>query len=106
MVWRRFSEEGCSVRVLHPQRYCDALWRVVARLEAFLQCPVGANAYLTPAGSQGFAPHWCVGRGAGGWGATAVRGCLLSSPASCLVHPLPPACLPAHAPAGTTSTCL
>ncbi|PRW56353.1 cupin 4 isoform A [Chlorella sorokiniana] len=57
VVWRRFKE-GCSVRVLHPQRFSDPLWRLVARLESFLQCPVGCNSYLTPAGTQGFAPHW------------------------------------------------
>jgi lysine-specific demethylase/histidyl-hydroxylase NO66 len=58
VVWRRFDKEGCSVRLLHPQRFCDPLWRLTARLEAYLQCPVGCNAYLTPAGTQGFAPHW------------------------------------------------
>ncbi|PSC72885.1 cupin 4 [Micractinium conductrix] len=56
-VWRRFGD-GCSVRLLHPQRFSDPLWRLVSRLESFLQCPVGCNAYLTPGGTQGFAPHW------------------------------------------------
>ena len=109
------------MRVLHPQRFCDGLWRLVARLESYLQvgpcwgpplasvrcaalrcaatvhgadaamhaqrdraaatrpsrttarpslpspqratcglrqCPVGCNSYLTPPGTQGFAPHW------------------------------------------------
>ena len=67
VVWRRFEKEGCSVRLLHPQRFCDGLWRLVARLESFLQCPVGCNAYLTPAGTQGFAPHW--------WGGPLSRHC-------------------------------
>ena len=39
-------------------RYSDALWHLLARLESFLQCCVGCNAYLTPASTQGFAPHW------------------------------------------------
>lgn len=52
MVWQRFDKQDCSVRILHPQRYSDALWRVLARLEGFLQCCVGCNAYLTPPGSQ------------------------------------------------------
>lgn len=26
-VWKHF-EAGCSVRMLHPQRWCDALWKV------------------------------------------------------------------------------
>ena len=25
-VWRRYEKEGCSIRVLHPQRWCDPLW--------------------------------------------------------------------------------
>ncbi len=58
VVARRFDKEGCSVRLLHPQRFCDPLWRLTARLESYLQCPVGCNAYLTPPGTQGFAPHW------------------------------------------------
>ena len=26
-VWQHF-DAGCSVRMLHPQRWCDALWKV------------------------------------------------------------------------------
>jgi len=26
-VWQRFKE-GCSIRLLHPQRWCDPLWKV------------------------------------------------------------------------------
>lgn len=28
VVWRRYTE-GCSVRILHPQRFCDPLWHLV-----------------------------------------------------------------------------
>ncbi len=56
VVWGRY-EQGCSVRVLHPQRWCDELWRLLARLEGYLQSNVGANAYLTPPGSQGTEMH-------------------------------------------------
>ncbi len=41
-------------------RWHDPLWRLLAALEEELGCNVGSNAYLTPAGSQGFAPHWYV----------------------------------------------
>ncbi|KAK9831901.1 hypothetical protein WJX81_006898 [Elliptochloris bilobata] len=58
LVWRRFSEAGCSLRLLHPQRWRDELWRTLAPLEAFFGCAAGCNAYLTPGGSQGFAPHY------------------------------------------------
>ncbi|KAK2076244.1 hypothetical protein QBZ16_001176 [Prototheca wickerhamii] len=57
-VWQRFTKKRCSVRILHPQQQSEALWRVMARLEAELLCCVGCNAYLTPKGSQGFAPHY------------------------------------------------
>ena len=52
LVWRRFSRGGCSLRLLHPQRWHDELWRALAPLEAFFGCAMGCNAYLTPAGSQ------------------------------------------------------
>lgn len=57
-AWRMLSEEGCSLRLLRPQQYCDALWRLCAHLEEFLGCAVGVNVYITPGGSQGFAPHF------------------------------------------------
>lgn len=56
-VWEYFRK-GWSVRILHPQRWCDKLWRVMSRLEDFFYQGIGCNAYLTPAASQGFAPHW------------------------------------------------
>ena len=36
----------------------NQLYRLLARLEGYLSCCVGCNVYLTPPGSQGFAPHW------------------------------------------------
>ena len=57
-VAKRFEEDGCSVRVLHPQRWSDKLWALLSNLENFWQSPTGCNAYWTPANSQGFAPHW------------------------------------------------
>lgn len=57
-VWRLFEEEGCSLRVLHPQRWSDRLQTLLSALERHMNCAVGCNAYLTPAGAQGFAPHW------------------------------------------------
>lgn len=49
---------GCSLRFLHPQRRSTPLWELCAVLERFFHSPVGCNAYWTPAGSQGFAPHY------------------------------------------------
>ena len=57
-VWRRFDEEGCSLRVLHPQRWRDPLWKMLSTLERFWKCSTGCNCYLTPPDSQGFSPHF------------------------------------------------
>lgn len=57
-VMGRFEQEGCSVRILHPQRWVEPVYKLLSFLEDELRSPVGCNAYLTPASSQGFAPHW------------------------------------------------
>ena len=57
-VMRRFNKESCSVRVLHPQRWVEPVYKLLSMLEVELRSPVGCNAYLTPPSSQGFAPHW------------------------------------------------
>ena len=57
-VLRRFNKESCSVRVLHPQRWVEPVYKLLSMLEVELRSPVGCNAYLTPPSSQGFAPHW------------------------------------------------
>lgn len=51
VVRKRFAA-GASVRLLHPQRWSDAVARLLAPLEQLLQCPLGCNAYLTPPDSQ------------------------------------------------------
>lgn len=57
-AWARFSSAGCSLRLLRPQASSTPLWSLASRLEGHFRCAVGANAYLTPAGTQGFAPHF------------------------------------------------
>jgi lysine-specific demethylase/histidyl-hydroxylase NO66 len=56
-VWKNF-EGGCSVRMLHPQRWSDPLWLMLSTLERHWESVVGCNTYLTPPGSQGFSPHF------------------------------------------------
>jgi len=51
-------KQGCSVRLLNPQAFHDAVWKMLAILQEHFGCFTGANAYLTPAGSQGFSPHF------------------------------------------------
>lgn len=57
-TWGSFQNRGCSIRLLRPQEHIEAIYRLCAHLEAFVECVVGANVYLTPANSQGFAPHF------------------------------------------------
>jgi len=57
VVWD-FYQQGCSVRLLNPQTYSNRCWKMLSTLQEFFGCLVGANVYLTPPGSQGFAPHW------------------------------------------------
>jgi len=49
---------GSSLQVMHPQQYHEPVWRLLAALERGFSSLFGANAYLTPSGSQGFPPHF------------------------------------------------
>ncbi|XP_071490814.1 ribosomal oxygenase 1-like [Diadema antillarum] len=57
VVWD-YYKNGCSVRLLNPQSYSTRVWQLLAALQEFFGCFVGANIYMTPPGSQGFAPHY------------------------------------------------
>jgi len=57
-IWRRHKEEGCSVRLLRPQKRLDHMCLLLSLLDEHWGSGAGANVYLTPAGHQGFAPHW------------------------------------------------
>ncbi|XP_017878753.1 ribosomal oxygenase 1 [Ceratina calcarata] len=57
VVWD-YYRNGCSVRLLNPQAYMPKLYSLNATLQEFFGCFVGANSYLTPPNSQGFAPHY------------------------------------------------
>uniref|UniRef100_M4C072 Bifunctional lysine-specific demethylase and histidyl-hydroxylase n=1 Tax=Hyaloperonospora arabidopsidis (strain Emoy2) TaxID=559515 RepID=M4C072_HYAAE len=56
-VWKHF-DDGCSVRLLCPQKFSDHVWKLLATLEDEWGCMAGANSYLTPKNTQGFAPHF------------------------------------------------
>lgn len=78
-------QKGCSIRLLNPQTFSRNVWLLNTSLQEFFGCSVGANMYvasyvyfaskvfvifscsftpyvmvryLTPPGSQGFAPHY------------------------------------------------
>ena len=55
---RNAMGQGWSVRFLHPQSYSARMRRLLRSMEDVLGCYCGANTYYTPAGAQGFAPHF------------------------------------------------
>ena len=57
VVWDAYNE-GCSIRVLNPHTYSTHIWKLLSCLQEYFGSLVGANTYLTPPGSQGFAPHY------------------------------------------------
>jgi len=57
LVWNKY-QEGCSIRLLNPQTYSKNVWKLCSILQEFFHSFVGANVYLTPPNSQGFAPHY------------------------------------------------
>ncbi|XP_014600738.1 PREDICTED: bifunctional lysine-specific demethylase and histidyl-hydroxylase NO66 [Polistes canadensis] len=57
IVWD-YYKNGCSVRMLNPQTYLPRIHILNATLQELFGCFVGSNSYLTPPGSQGFAPHY------------------------------------------------
>ncbi|EGG13942.1 transcription factor jumonji [Cavenderia fasciculata] len=57
VVWKHVRD-GCSLRLLNPQTFNMNVWKVLSCLQTYFQCGMGANIYLTPAGAQGFAPHY------------------------------------------------
>lgn len=57
LIWNKY-QEGCSIRLLNPQTYSKNVWKLCSILQEFFHSFVGANVYLTPPNSQGFAPHY------------------------------------------------
>jgi len=57
VVWD-FYKNGCSVRLRNPQMFSPTLHSMCASLQEYFKASVGGNIYLTPAGTQGFAPHY------------------------------------------------
>eukprot|EP01012_Entosiphon_sulcatum_P067305 TRINITY_DN9692_c0_g1_i1.p1 TRINITY_DN9692_c0_g1~~TRINITY_DN9692_c0_g1_i1.p1 ORF type:complete len:481 (-),score=93.82 TRINITY_DN9692_c0_g1_i1:8-1450(-) len=55
---RHYNKDRCTVQLLAPQQFSDRMAELNTALEEEFSCLVGANAYLTPAKAQGFAPHW------------------------------------------------
>ncbi|XP_022622450.1 ribosomal oxygenase 1 isoform X1 [Seriola dumerili] len=56
-VWD-FYERGCSLRMLNPQAFSSTVWNMLSILQEQFGSMAGANIYLTPPGTQGFAPHY------------------------------------------------
>ncbi|XP_056437556.1 ribosomal oxygenase 1 [Gadus chalcogrammus] len=56
-VWDFYSS-GCSLRMLNPQAFSSTVWNFLSILQEQFGSMAGANVYLTPPGTQGFAPHY------------------------------------------------
>ncbi|VDN06892.1 unnamed protein product [Thelazia callipaeda] len=50
--------DGHSIQFTNPQSFCDSIWYYCDLLQEVFGSFVGANTYLTPPNSAGFAPHW------------------------------------------------
>ncbi|XP_064280565.1 ribosomal oxygenase 1 isoform X1 [Passer domesticus] len=57
VVWD-FYQNGCSLRLLCPQAFSATVWHFLSILQEQFGSMAGANTYLTPPGTQGFAPHY------------------------------------------------
>lgn len=57
-IVKDFYDDGCSLRLLNPQTFLTKIHAMNATLQEFFQCMTGANIYITPPNSQGFAPHY------------------------------------------------
>jgi len=55
---QQLYQAGCSVRLRKPHKHSDRLWKLLQALEEEWGSYCGVNAYLTPQGTQGFAPHY------------------------------------------------
>ncbi|GIY48994.1 ribosomal oxygenase 1 [Caerostris extrusa] len=56
-VWNAFKD-GYSVRFRNPQVYHESLQNLCSLVQEYFSSNVGVNMYLTPAGYQGFPPHF------------------------------------------------
>ncbi|HVC98323.1 MAG TPA: cupin domain-containing protein [Pirellulales bacterium] len=55
---RQVFDQGRSVVIMAMQQRWQPVAELCRNLETVFHCPVHANMYLTPPGSQGFAPHF------------------------------------------------
>jgi hypothetical protein len=55
---RQVFDQGKSVVIMGMQQRWPAVAELCRNLEVVFHCPVHANMYLTPAGSQGFSAHY------------------------------------------------
>eukprot|EP00796_Vickermania_ingenoplastis_P003596 gene3596-2537_t len=55
---KKCMSSGWSVRFLRPHEHNSCNAAFIAMMERYFKCFCGLNSYWTPAGSQGFAPHY------------------------------------------------
>lgn len=57
VIWDSY-QNGRSIRLLMPQTLNKSMWKLCSLLSEYFGNFVGSNIYLTPPGTQGFAPHY------------------------------------------------
>ncbi|NP_001086856.1 ribosomal oxygenase 2 L homeolog [Xenopus laevis] len=53
-----FGSGKATIQFHQPQRFNDALWHIMEKLECFFGALVGSNVYITPQDSQGLPAHY------------------------------------------------
>ncbi|KAK3250925.1 hypothetical protein CYMTET_39723 [Cymbomonas tetramitiformis] len=56
--WAAFERQGFSIRMVMPQQWHCAAFELCSFLQEYFGATVGCATYLTPPGTQGFAPHY------------------------------------------------
>jgi hypothetical protein len=57
-AWSAYTTRGFSLRLVHPQQWHEGCYELCAFLQEHFGFATGCAAYLTPAGAQGFPPHY------------------------------------------------
>lgn len=51
------EDDKATFQVHQPQRFNNGLWKLMEKMETYFGSLAGSNVYITPADSQGLAPH-------------------------------------------------
>ncbi|UYV72646.1 C14orf169 [Cordylochernes scorpioides] len=57
IVWDCY-QNGCNINFVSPQTYIRAVWKLGSILQEYFESAIKLDIYLTPPGSQGYAPRF------------------------------------------------